>query len=189
MRINKQSKRSKRILFIALAVLLLVCFVAAVVWARSSSNNTSSETPAVSGQKSDKKTVSQEAESSQKSPTPESTEPTTEKEKERPPQYEGPSSTISETLTGSINYSAVAGNTLIIRTTINQMVSSGFCEITLSNGSKRVTKSSGLVQNPSSSTCQGFDIPTSELGAGNWNISIKVSGDGKTGTLNGGVEL
>lgn len=124
-----------------------------------------------------------------KQPEDNSGAPAPEPEKEVQPSYEGGSANKSDSLTGAINYSAVAGDNLVIRTTINQSISSGSCKLTLRNGGKVVTKTSGIVQNPSSSSCEGFNVPTSELGSGNWSIEIAISGGGKTGTLKGNAKI
>jgi hypothetical protein len=112
-----------------------------------------------------------------------------EKEKKASPSYEGESPNNSQTLTGAISYSSVAGDNLIIRTTINQAVGSGTCNLTLKNGAKTVTKTSGITQDPSSSTCEGFNVSTAELESGNWSIIIDISGGGKTGQLTGSVRI
>ena len=77
----------------------------------------------------------------------------------------------------------------MIRTTINQSLSSGTCNLSISNGSKTVTRSGQITPNPSSSTCEGFDIPTSELGSGNWTITIKVTSGDRSGELKGNTTI
>ena len=108
-----------------------------------------------------------------------------------PIQNEGTNPKYSPSLTGSITYSAVAEDKLIIRVNIDQMVGeNGTCALTLSkHGRKDVTKSVNTMDNPASSTCQGFDIPVKELGKGTWNVRIDLSAGGKTGHLEGQVEI
>jgi len=115
--------------------------------------------------------------------------PTIETDKDNPKQYEGDNPNKSSTLTGVVSYKSVSGGILVIRTTINQTLSSGKCQLTLSNGSKTVSRSSDLVMNPSSSSCNGFDVPTAELGSGNWNIEIKVSSGNRTGVIKDSVRI
>lgn len=112
-----------------------------------------------------------------------------EKEKSIQPPYEGEIINSSNGLSGVINYKAVSEGNLIIRTTINQSISSGTCQLTLSSNGRTVTKSTNISQNPSSSTCQGFDIPVSELSQGTWQIDIEITSGDKNTTLKGTVEI
>lgn len=112
-----------------------------------------------------------------------------EKEKNIEPPYEGKDPNESHGLTGVITYTGVVDGKLMIRTTINQTLGSGACRLTLSSGSKTVTRDSGIVPNPSSSTCEGFDIPTTELGSGKWNITITITSDNRSGELKGNVTM
>lgn len=111
-----------------------------------------------------------------------------ESEKNITPQYSSDDANNSPSLTGAINFKSVVDGNLMIRTTIDQMVS-GTCQLKLTNGQRVVTKESAIAQNPSSSTCEGFNVPTNELGSGNWQIEIQTSGDGKTGTLKDSVTI
>ena len=95
----------------------------------------------------------------------------------------------TNTITGSINYKNIANGKLILRTTINQALKSGSCVLTLTSGGRSVTKNTNIVQNPSSSSCAGFDVPLSELSPGRWDITITITSDGKSGTIGGVVSL
>lgn len=109
-----------------------------------------------------------------------------------PIQYESPKNPIPpDQLTGVINYKSVADGKLVIRNTINQSISGGSCEMVMTHQSTRkvVTKNAPIVVNPHSSTCQGFDISTSELSSGSWDINITITGDGKKGTLKDSVSI
>lgn len=112
-----------------------------------------------------------------------------EPEKNITPAYEGDSSGDPKTITGSINHKSVTGGNLVIRSTINQSLSTGKCDLTLTSGQKIVTKSSSIIQNPSSSSCEGFDIPISELGTGKWSIKIIFSSGDATGSMSSEVTI
>ena len=114
---------------------------------------------------------------------------TPETQKNIPPAYEGVDANQSSSLTGTITYSSVSGSSLVIRTAIDQTLSSGTCQLTLTNGNRVVTKTSSIAPNPSSSTCEGFDIAVSELSSGKWDISIEISSGDKTGTLAGSANV
>lgn len=87
-----------------------------------------------------------------------------------------PSSAPKETpFTTTITAANQNGGLLQIRSLISALSNSGVCELTLSKGTKTITKTIGVQANANSSTCKGFDIPTSELSSGDWNITLKVT--------------
>ena len=110
-----------------------------------------------------------------------------------PKQYDTPkdSSQTSNSLTGTINYSSVVDGTLVIRATINQSPSNGSCQLTLTNKStgRTIVKSADIVANPSSSTCNGFDIPVSQLSSGSWSITINLTSGDSSGQITGSAEI
>lgn len=74
------------------------------------------------------------------------------------------------------------GSTLQIRALIGAVENTGTCTLTLSQtGQQTVTKTSGTQALSSTSTCQGFDIPTSELSTGVWHITITYNSPTLTG--------
>ena len=105
-----------------------------------------------------------------------------------PAQYEGDDANTYNNLTGAINYSGVAGDELLIYTTIDQTVT-GKCKLTLKNGDQTVTKENDIITNPSSSACDTFRVKTSELGSGTWSITINLQSSNKTGTITGEVKI
>lgn len=117
--------------------------------------------------------------------------PEREIEKDLPTQYEGEDPNSSTNLTGTITYKAVSDGQLVLRTNINQSLGSGSCvlKLTHSSSGRVVTKQVNIIANPSSATCEGFNVATSELGSGLWNINIRISSSGKTGILTSTVEL
>lgn len=60
--------------------------------------------------------------------------------------------------------------------------SDGSCALTVTNASsgKSSTKNANVIYAPDFSTCAGFTIPTSTLGAGSWSISLDVTSGGIT---------
>lgn len=107
-----------------------------------------------------------------------------------PAQYEGENANASSTLTGSISTAAVEGDKLIIRVTIDQLLSStGNCTLTLTRASQTLTYQANTIDNPSSASCEGFDIPVSDLSAGEWAININISAGDRSGSLAGKVTI
>ena len=106
-----------------------------------------------------------------------------------PTQYEGPDVNTLDYLSGVITYAGAIDNYLTISTTINQYLSTGTCELILTQGGKTVSHTADIIANPSSSTCDGFNISLSELGSGSWNIDIRLTSGDKNGTITGEVSL
>lgn len=101
------------------------------------------------------------------------------------------SSDSDSEITGIINYKAVSGDSLVIRTTIDNRIETGTCILTLTNSSARttVTRTANIMPNPSTSTCEGFNIPLSEVGTGKWNIVITVKSNGIAGKIEDSVTI
>ncbi|MBX4191156.1 hypothetical protein KW794_03645 [Candidatus Saccharibacteria bacterium] len=60
---------------------------------------------------------------------------------------------------------------------------SGQCLLKVSNGAKSVSKSADIIYQPEFSTCEGFSLPISSLGYGNWTINLSAAGSNKTITI------
>ncbi len=73
-----------------------------------------------------------------------------------------------------------AGDEITVRTVLND-IKSGTCTLTLSQDSRKVTKSVPVGLVTSYYTCQGFDVPTSDLGStGTWSAVVKVESNGES---------
>ncbi len=68
-------------------------------------------------------------------------------------------------------------------------ISSGTCSLSATNAGKSITKTADVIYQPEFSTCTGFSIPSSELGAGTWNITIAVTGGNKDAKVSTTVEV
>lgn len=67
------------------------------------------------------------------------------------------------------------GSMVRIMTEINKIISEGSCNITLTQGDKTIKKEQVSIQPLSSySTCNGWDIASSELSSGKWMITVNV---------------
>lgn len=110
-----------------------------------------------------------------------------------PVQNEGTNPNKSETVTGYISAKNLNNEQQIlsIRVVINQFLDNhGQCELTLTKADKKYTESARIINNPSSSTCEGFDISLEKLSKGEWDIKIKIDTKDKTGVIDGGkVEI
>lgn len=113
-----------------------------------------------------------------------------EKPEEKVPQYDGESPNKSETLTGMITYANVADEELTIRVNIDQFLQTGTCNIVMSrNGITYYTGSVGIIESVTTSTCDGFKIPVSELVSGNLQVEINLESEGKSGKIEGRVKI
>jgi hypothetical protein len=78
---------------------------------------------------------------------------------------------------------------LKIGTLIAATTNKGTCTLTLTSGSKTVTKTAAVQALPSNATCQGFDIPVSELAPGNWQAALHFENDTLTGDTTRGIVI
>lgn len=106
-------------------------------------------------------------------------------------QFEGGDPNKLPELTGVINRINVNENGVLeIRADIAQYLSNGTCELIMQqDGATIYNNSAVIVPLATTSTCDGFDVPVSQLGAGNYQIIINMSAGEKTGTLTGEVAL
>lgn len=186
MRITKKTSK-KPIIITAIIVVVVVCVgLLGFLWFNSRSTEKDNDSQQTNSSKESSTKKSNQGASSESS---EDNSVYHEPEKDISPSYEGNDANTSQKLTGVINYKSVVNHNLSIRTTINQLLGSGDCELVLSNGSKTITRTGQIVQNPSSSSCSGFDIPVSELGSGTWSIRINIKSGDRTGTLNDTVDI
>lgn len=109
---------------------------------------------------------------------------------EKAPQYDGESPNKSETLTGLITYADVANDELVMRVNIDQFLQSGSCNLIMSrNGVTYYTQSVDIQESVTTSTCDGYKIPVSELPKGDFQVEIDLESDGKSGKITGRVRI
>lgn len=167
-------KKIKNIIFLTIIVAILVSVLILVRHFTFTSTDNINQPPAEAG---DRKS------SQQHRPTEKSI--IHESEKQLPQQFDSPAAQ-DHAITGVIHYSSLDGSTLIIRSTIHQLLSTGTCTITITDDKTTLFKQEApVVQNPSSSSCMGFDVPASQLGKGQRNITITVRSGDKSGVLTG----
>ena len=104
-----------------------------------------------------------------------------------PEKYEGQDVNQLEKLTGTITYSAKAADKYRIRVNIDQFLKlPGTCKLTVLSASRIVyTDLVSVISNPSSGSCEGFDIPLSKLPSGTYDFKIEVNANQKTGIIEG----
>jgi hypothetical protein len=89
---------------------------------------------------------------------------------------DGTDGKTSQQIAATITSANQNGSSVTIRTLITGSVSSSTsCSLTVTNDATSITKTAAAQSLASSATCQGFDIPVSELGAGMWSIQLTVT--------------
>lgn len=107
----------------------------------------------------------------------------------KPVQNEGNNPNQATNYTGVITHISVSDK-LVIRNSIDQFIQGGGnCQLKLTSGDKIYQTQAPIFNNSSSSTCKGFDIPLSELASGDWDITITVTANNKTGVIKGKIKI
>lgn len=76
------------------------------------------------------------------------------------------------------------GNTINVRTLIQTLSSSGSCTLSMTGPAGKTYNASAKTQSgPSSSTCMGFDIPTTSLSPGAWTMTINYEDSSSQGSV------
>jgi len=82
------------------------------------------------------------------------------------------------------------GNTLQIRTLVQLVTNDGTCTITLTKeGSDSIKKSATIQAATTYSICQGFNISTSDMTPGVWNIALAFENSSHSGSTTSTVEI
>lgn len=101
------------------------------------------------------------------------------------PQADGKKSTVEVSITANDQN----GNIYQIRSQIDTPTNDGTCTLTLTKESSNVTKTAGVQALAKVSTCKGFDIPTSELSPGVWQMALNFENDTLTGSTSGTITV
>ena len=83
-----------------------------------------------------------------------------------------------------------SGDVLQVRALINELWTDGQCALTLSkSGSNSIVKYAKTQPLSSQSTCAGFNVDTSQMDKGTWNVKITVTKDDQTATVSKDIEI
>ncbi|HEU4715737.1 MAG TPA: hypothetical protein VFS14_02810 [Candidatus Saccharimonadales bacterium] len=180
MKTNTRSPRKKIAIIIAGLVAVLVVAAGAMAITRTGFFATSNETADLQ-----KKPSTGSSHKSDKTPT--STDTPSEKTPVENEPTESPTAPAS--LTASITAANQNGAMLQIRTLIEAVSSDGSCKLTLTKGSETRTYAAGVQAQSSTSTCKGFDVPTSDLSNGEWQAAIDITIQDKKAHLTKNVTI
>jgi len=189
MKINRGNTRKKKIITISIIVIALA--LAGLAYAIITSQKNSAISPSTTTDSSSD-TASDEVNSDQDESIP----PNPNTPDKTPTQYDKANSDDSKSssspeLNAVINYKKVTNGALSLRVTIDKRLDTGSCELvaTRQSDAKRVSKVADIVPNPSSSSCEGFDVPASELGTGTWSLKVTITSGELKSTLTESVAI
>lgn len=74
-----------------------------------------------------------------------------------------------------------AGGPVLIRSILDN-ISNGTCTLTLSNDNDTKTYTSAIIWTGTYYSCEGFDVPMSDLSPGEWKLELVASNDTFSGT-------
>ena len=194
-RVSQKKARKNKIIVWSLFFLVLIILAGVIVYQILKDNNKSSKVP-VLPEKTEKIESKIENTSVTNSETIKTEDGTPEdaaagRTPKTPEKYEGQDVNKLEKLTGAITYSAKTTDKYRIRVNIDQFLKlPGTCMLSVISASKVVyTDYVNIVSNPSSGSCEGFDIPLTKLSPGEYNIKIEVNANQKTGIIEGKVTI
>ena len=74
----------------------------------------------------------------------------------------------------------------MVRVNVDQFLSGGTCNLRINEyGAEIYNDSATLVNSASTMTCEGFDVPVTAIGGGNFELFVDINADGKSGTIKG----
>ena len=89
-----------------------------------------------------------------------------------------------------MTYAGVNDGVLMVRVNIDQYISGGSCNLVLRRGGADVYGATAeIVASVATSTCDGFEVPVSSVGAGSYEVVINLNSNGKAGTIRGEVNI
>ena len=143
--------------------------------------STASSSGAASQSANDDTTVADTAATSSSSVNPDGKTPT---------HYDGEDPNGDASLTGFFSAARFSGDKLILRVTIDQYLPGGTCSLTISDGTHSLAKSAALTPVAATSSCEGFDVPASELSdfSRPLYLTINLTSGDKTGTIEGKID-
>lgn len=194
-RVSQKKARKNKIIVWSLFFLVLIILAGVIVYQILKDNNKSSKVP-VLPEKTEKIESKIENTSVTNSETIKTEDGTPEdaaagRTPKTPEKYEGQDVNKLEKLTGAITYSAKTDDIYRIRVNIDQFLKlPGTCMLSVTSAGKVVyTDYVNIISNPSSGSCEGFDIPLTKLSPGEYDIKIEINANQKTGIIEGKVTI
>ena len=194
-RVYQKKSRKNKIIVWSLFFLVLIILAGVIVYQILKDNNKSSKVP-ILPEKTEKIESKIENTGVTNSETIKTEDGTPEdaaagRTPKTPEKYEGQDVNQLEKLTGTITYSAKTTDKYRILVNIDQFLKlPGTCMLNVISAGKVVYNDYvNIISNPSSGSCDGFDIPLTKLSPGEYNIKIEVNANQKTGIIEGKVTI
>lgn len=194
-RVSQKKSHKNKIIVWSLFFLVLIILAGVIVYQILKDNNKSSKVP-VLPEKTEKIESKIENTSVTNSETIKTEDGTPEdaaagRTPKTPEKYGGQDVNKLEKLTGAITYSAKTDDIYRIRVNIDQFLKlPGTCMLSVTSAGKVVyTDYVNIISNPSSGSCEGFDIPLTKLSPGEYDIKIEINANQKTGIIEGKVTI
>lgn len=194
-RVYQKKSRKNKIIVWSLFFLVLTILAGVIVYQILKDNNKSSKVP-ILPEKTEKIESKIENTGVTNSETIKTEDGTPEdaaagRTPKTPEKYEGQDVNQLEKLTGTITYSAKTTDKYRILVNIDQFLKlPGTCMLSVISAGKVVYNDYvNIISNPSSGSCEGFDIPLTKLSPGEYNIKIEVNANQKTGIIEGKVTI
>ena len=182
---KRRWRNKRKNIWIVVLVLLVIAAVVAFVIARGSQNDNGEEGEATDSASEEEVKTSEEKKENQTVNQPEEII-----EKKKVEQYEGEDPNIRNDLSGVVTYADLNGNNLAIRVNIDQYLEEGKCELILErNGARIYSSIAEIIDNASTATCEGFDVPVEGLGGGMVDIIINLSAGDRFGQIRGEANI
>lgn len=172
MKINRSSNK-KTIVFTLCALVVIAVAIATLLYLKNQSDKQQDKTSDAKQQKAaGEQTKSNAIDASNGKAEANDTPPA-------PQPIEGTSkSSVGVTMTASTQN----GSVYQMRFQIDSPTTDGTCTLTLTKGSSTVTKTANVQALAKISTCQGFDVPVSELSPGQWSAHLSYESSTLTGS-------
>lgn len=113
-----------------------------------------------------------------------------EKDEEKELGFDGVDPNVYQDLTGAVTFAGVMDDELMVRVNIDQYLAEGNCYLELRKGADTVYDSSvSIVSSAATATCEGFNVPISEVMDGHLIIQITLNSGDKSGLISGEVDI
>lgn len=194
-RVSQKKSHKNKIIVWSLFFLVLIILAGVIVYQILKDNKSRSKTPSLAEStqnienKIEKTNMPESKTINNEDGTPE--DAAAGRTPKTPEKYEGQDVNQLEKLTGTITYSAKTTDKYRILVNIDQFLKlPGTCMLSVISAGKVVYNDYvNIISNPSSGSCEGFDIPLTKLSPGEYNIKIEVNANQKTGIIEGKVTI
>lgn len=174
----KTKKNNRLLLVIVLAIILVIGAATAIAFAfvHKSEQNPTAEPESNNLNNVDYSPPTNEQKEAARDTNSKTDDPTT------PPQ----GAQLPVTFTALNQYDSQ----LQARVLIGEVIGSGACTLTMEkDGETTIRNTADLQALPSSSTCKGFNVPTSNIAKGTWKVRVTVESNGRTGSVEKEVDI